>query len=164
MSDQSKSGSPIVHVRPMRPEDLISVIGIAAVVPTAPHWPPSEFSRMLQVIASEPARRGAWVGLAPGAGVQGFAMAIQTAGTAELEAVVTAPEHRRQGIGAALLAAVVAWSRTLGAERLLLEVRASNHDALRLYESRGFQRDGTRPGYYHNPDEDALLLSLLLHG
>ncbi len=156
------SGRPVVHVRPMRPEDLLAVIGIAAVVPTAPHWPPSEFSRMLEVIAREPDRRGAWVGLVLDAGVQGFAIAVQTAGTAELEAVVTAPEHRRKGIGTALLAAVVAWSRSLGAERLLLEARASNGNALRLYEKLGFERDGTRPGYYRNPEEDAVLLSLLL--
>ncbi len=147
----------------MRPEDLIAVIGIAAVVPTAPHWPPSEFSRMLEVIAREPDRRGAWVALAGEAGVQGFAIGSQTAGTAELEAVVTAPEHRRQGIGTALLAAAVAWSRRVGAERLLLEARASNQSALRLYLSRGFERDGTRPGYYRNPQEDAVLLSLLLN-
>ncbi len=154
-----------VWVRPMRAEDLNAVIAIAAVVPTAPHWPPSEFQRMLDVIALKPRRRGAWVaglaGVSTGA-VQGFAMASHAAGTAELEAVVTAPEFRHRGAGAALMQAVIVWSREAGAERLLLEARASNHDALRLYERLGFAVDGIRRGYYHNPDEDAVLLSLAL--
>ena len=146
-----------IAVRAMRGEDLDEVVAIAAVVPTAPHWPPAEFLRMLQVIAEHPERRGAWVA---GDGVRGFAMASCAAGEAQLEAVVTAPEHRRKGIGAALVVEVIGWCRTVGAERLLLEVRASNGNALRLYARHGFRQDGVRRGYYVNPDEDALLLSL----
>ena len=157
-----------ITVRLMREEDLEAVIAIAAGVPTAPHWPPGEFRRMLQVIAEHPGRRGAWVAVAQGMqvpdvpGVRGFAMASHVSGAAELEAVVCAPEHRRKGVGLALLERVVAWSRTVGAERLLLEARASNVDALRLYLRQGFRQDGVRRGYYCNPDEDAVLLSLPL--
>ncbi len=148
-------------VRPMLRQDVTGVIAIAAAVPTAPHWPPIEYDRMLQVIATSPGKRGAWVA-ASGMGVQGFAMATHVAGTAELEAVVTAPAYRRQGIGSALLAAVIAWSGEQGATRLLLEARASNRDALALYARLGFREDGVRRGYYRNPDEDAVLLSLEL--
>ena len=150
----------------MSARDLGAVIAIAAAVPTAPHWPPSEFARMLTVIAEAPLRRGAWVAELVDVvkeeaerRVQGFAMASHTAGTAELEAVVTAPGSRRRGIGAALLAAAAAWGREAGAERLLLEVRASNLDALRLYLRHGFVQDGIRAAYYRNPEEDAVLLS-----
>ncbi len=145
----------------MREADVPEVIAIAAAVPTAPHWPPGEFYRMLQVIAAQPARRGAWVALA-GDAVSGFAMASHIAGTAELEAVVTAAGHRQRGTGGALVACVVEWARALRAERLMLEVRASNESALRLYTRHGFLQDGVRPGYYRNPDEDAILLSLQL--
>ncbi len=149
-------------VRPMLRGDVPGVIAIAAAVPTAPHWPAVEYDRMLHVIALSPGRRGAWVA-ATGEQVQGFAMATHVAGTADLEAVVTAPAHRRRGVGSMLLAAVVAWTAAQGATRLVLEVRASNRDALALYARLGFGEDGVRLGYYRNPDEDAVLLSLSLH-
>lgn len=183
-------------VRPMRPEDLDAVVAIAAVVPTAPHWPPSEFTRMLQRIAQDPQRRGAWVALVDGNAnytpgvlrssaeptcinaaaalpalalfpgelpvVQGFAMASQVAGVAELEALVTAPGYRGRGIGACVLQSVIHWSRSVQATRLQLEVRVSNDSAIRLYRRQGFVEDGVRRGYYRNPDEDAVLFSLAL--
>ena len=156
-------------VRPMTLRDLDAVIAIAAGVPTAPHWPPSEFARMLAVVAEAPRRRGAWVAKLVDASqkdesdaVQGFAMASYAAGTAELEAVVTAPRFRRRGIGSALVTAVAGWSHEIGAERLLLEARVSNREALQLYLRQGFVQDGLRPGYYRNPEEDAVLLSLAL--
>ncbi len=149
---------PVPLVRAMASRDLDAVLAIAAAVPTAPHWPPSEFARMLAVIAEEPRRRGAWV--AGREGVQGFAIAAHAEGAAELEAVVTAPAFRRMGVGSALLEAVAEWGREIGAERLLLEARASNHEALRLYRRHGFVHDGVRLKYYRNPEEDAVLLSL----
>ena len=145
----------------MAERDVAQVLALAAAVPTAPHWPAFEFYRMLQVIADQPERRGAWVWF-DREQVQGFAMASHTATTAELEAVVTASTYRRRGIGRALVDTVVAWARELAAERLLLEVRASNGDALRLYARHGFTQDGVRKGYYCSPEEDAVLLSLAL--
>lgn len=146
-------------VRPMLRGDVPTVIAIAAMVPTAPHWPVTEYERMLKVVAASPAKRGAWVATIGGQ-VHGFAMATHVSGTAELEAVVTAPAYRRQGAGSMLLAVVVAWSAEQGAARLLLEARASNRDALGLYARLGFREDGVRRGYYRNPDEDAVMLSL----
>ncbi len=143
----------------MREYDLPAVLAIAAAVPTAPHWPLAEFSRMLDVIAREPTRRSAWVAR-EGSLVQGFAILSQAAGAAELEAVVTAPEWRRRGIGLQLLMAAISWSRSVGATRLQLEARESNGEALRLYARCGFASDGMRRGYYRNPEEDAVLLSL----
>ena len=155
------SAAPPIAVHALREQHLDAVLAIAAVVPTAPHWPPGEYRRMLQVIAQRPARRGAWVAVADGV-VRGFAMASHLEESAELEAVVTAPGHGRRGIGSALLAQAIAWSQAVGADRLLLEVRSSNEAALRLYARHGFSQDGVRRGYYRNPDEDAMLLSLKL--
>lgn len=39
-----------------------------------------------------------------------------------------------------------------------LEVRPSNEEAIRLYESRGFEVAGRRPHYYHDTGEDALVM------
>ena len=91
-------------------------------------------------------------------------MASHVAGVVELEAVVTAPDSLRQGIGRALTKAVLAWARMLGAERVVLEARVSNAPALGLYARLGFREDGVRRAYYRNPDEDAILFSLFLAG
>ena len=68
-------------------------------------------------------------------------------------------EHRRQGIAAALVAALCAALRTeKNAEVLMLEVRASNEAAIRLYTALGFVEIGRRPNYYFHPKEDAHIL------
>jgi len=50
--------------------------------------------------------------------------------------------------------------RAAGANELLLEARPSNLPALALYGSLGFAQTGLRPGYYADPIEDAILMSL----
>ena len=72
--------------------------------------------------------------------------------------VAVLPRFRGQGIGTRLLQHVLTEARRLGAHRATLEVRASNHGALRLYERMGFSVAATRKHYYSNPVEDALIL------
>jgi [ribosomal protein S18]-alanine N-acetyltransferase len=69
------------------------------------------------------------------------------------------PEMRRQGLGRALLAHVLAEATAMGAPNATLEVRRSNTAAQRLYEASGFVLTAIRPAYYTHPVEDALLLS-----
>lgn len=69
------------------------------------------------------------------------------------------PRHRRRGLARQLLAAALTQARTLGAAIAWLEVRPSNHPARNLYASFGFQEVGTRPRYYNDTQEDALLLT-----
>ena len=69
--------------------------------------------------------------------------------------VAVAPQHRRHGVGRALVAHLLDHARTNGVIKLFLEVRASNEAAIRLYESAGFTRFNVRERYY--PDgEDAV--------
>lgn len=70
------------------------------------------------------------------------------------------PAARRQGLGARLLAEVIATARAAGATRLMLEVRAGNQAAQALYQRAGFMVTGRRKGYYPAPDgrEDACLM------
>lgn len=53
-------------------------------------------------------------------------------------------EHRRRGIGAKLLAAVLEAARAAGLERVGLGVFASNRAAIVLYERHGFAHEGRR--------------------
>ena len=63
---------------------------------------------------------------------------------------------RGQGVGAAILDALLDWSREAGACEIFLDVRPSNDSAIRLYESRGFAEIGRRPRYFRNPVEEAV--------
>jgi ribosomal-protein-alanine N-acetyltransferase len=49
-----------------------------------------------------------------------------------------------------------------GARRLDLDVRAGNAAAIRLYQRAGCREMGRRRGYYHDPEEDAVLMSVIL--
>ncbi len=179
---KSDERPPIATVRAMHGEDTAGVVALAAGEPTAPHWPVTEYRRMLEVIAEAPSWRGAWVLVlssfepalslvhrrnsrsvgAEVAQIAGFAMASHVAGVCELEAVVVAEPWRGRRFGAALVEAAAEWGRGLRASRLDLEVRASNLGARRLYERMGFAVDGVRAGYYRNPEEEAVLMSLRL--
>ena len=70
------------------------------------------------------------------------------------------PSARRRGFGRTLLRHAMALGRAQGATRALLEVRASNAAALRLYAQEGFQQGAVRMRYYTNPVEDAVLMEL----
>jgi ribosomal-protein-alanine N-acetyltransferase len=72
--------------------------------------------------------------------------------------VAVDPSCRRQGVGAALIGAVLEESRRLQAARVHLEVRRSNTPARRLYERFGFTVAAVRRNYYTHPVEDALVL------
>lgn len=53
-----------------------------------------------------------------------------------------APEGRRQKLGKALIAAVIAWAREGSYDRILLDVADDNSPAISLYENCGFKRNG----------------------
>ena len=53
-------------------------------------------------------------------------------------------------------------ARARGVEAVYLEVRESNAAAQRMYAHRGFSRVGRRRRYYRRPEEDALILRLVL--
>jgi ribosomal-protein-alanine N-acetyltransferase len=78
----------------------------------------------------------------------GFALCRAVAGEAELFALGVVEAHRRHGVGALLLAAVVWHAARLGGRVMFLEVAADNTAAQRLYRRAGFAAIGRRPGYY----------------
>ena len=80
----------------------------------------------------------------------------------EVENIVVDSAVRRQGIGAALIRELAVRAKEKGALRFHLEVRASNAPAIALYKKLGFVETTRRPGYYQNPEEDAILFSLAL--
>lgn len=73
--------------------------------------------------------------------------------------IAVLPHHRGQGVGRALLAALIGAAKVGDGALITLEVRPSNAPALALYESLGFLEVGRRRNFYEHPTEDALLLT-----
>jgi [ribosomal protein S18]-alanine N-acetyltransferase len=73
-------------------------------------------------------------------------------------AVIESMRHR--GIARSLVTTALRTGVSQSAHRAVLEVRASNHSAQRLYQGFGFSQTAVRPRYYMNPVEDAVLMEL----
>ena len=101
-------------------------------------------------------------GLASGKGIAGFIVSRMVADEIHVNNVAVRPEFRQRGIGTKLLRFALQKGREAGAQVAFLEVRVGNLAAQALYRSAGFAATGQRLGYYHDPLEDALLMSLSL--
>lgn len=73
--------------------------------------------------------------------------------------IAVAPEYRGRGIGELLLNGLADQALAMNADMLTLEVRQSNIVAQQLYLKYGFRPFGTRPRYYTDNGEDALIMS-----
>lgn len=76
--------------------------------------------------------------------------------------VAVSGARRRLGVADQLLNAMKSRAEQLGLSFLTLEVRASNEPAISLYKKHGFAEVGRRRGYYEEPAEDAILMTLFL--
>jgi ribosomal-protein-alanine N-acetyltransferase len=91
-----------------------------------------------------------------------LACAAVLADNCELRRIAVHPSVRRSGLARDLLRAVIDHARQSGCARIELEVGASNEPALALYHAHGFEVVGRRRGYYREPLDDALLMTLEL--
>ncbi len=99
-----------------------------------------------------------WLIAADGDDVVGYIGSQTVLGESDIMNVAVAPGYRRQGIAEALLLELEEKLRKDGVYSLTLEVRPSNDAAIELYRKLGYLEVGRRPGYYHRPKEDALIL------
>jgi ribosomal-protein-alanine N-acetyltransferase len=65
---------------------------------------------------------------------------------------------RGRGLGELMLVHLIDQAREMGAKRLTLEVRVSNHVAQELYRKYTFKEEGVRKRYYSDDGEDALIM------
>ena len=99
-----------------------------------------------------------WLVCADGDAVLGYVGSQTVMGETDMMNVAVHPDARRQGIARRLILALVEELKQQGSHCLTLEVRASNQNAISLYQKLGFLQIGRRPNYYRNPKEDALIL------
>lgn len=78
---------------------------------------------------------------------------------AHITTIAVAPPYRGRGIGELLLNGLVDQAVSMNADLLTLEVRVTNLVAQQLYLKYGFHPFGTRPRYYTDNGEDALIMS-----
>jgi ribosomal-protein-alanine N-acetyltransferase len=72
--------------------------------------------------------------------------------------LATDPDHRRRGVGRAVLLATLELGRRQKCTLATLEVRKGNAGAIALYRNLGFRSVGVRPGYYAEEREDAIVM------
>ena len=74
--------------------------------------------------------------------------------------VAVTEEFRGRGIGSALIESLKNIALEKGLSFISLEVRRSNNGAIALYKKHGFKQVGERRGFYVNPTEDAIIMTL----
>jgi [ribosomal protein S18]-alanine N-acetyltransferase len=141
-----------MNTRLIEDRDVEDVLEIQWASPEIAQWTAQDYAR---VVAGE---MTGWVA-EEHATVIGFLVARRVLTDLEILNLAVRPDVRRCGVGATLVREALAWGKELRAEKVLLEVRASNLAALHFYERHGFRATGRRPRYYAGPIEDALLLT-----
>lgn len=91
-------------------------------------------------------------------GVIGFAACWFVLDEAQIMILTVDGKWRRRGLGRSLLSHLEQEAVSRKAVGIMLEVRAGNQAARALYEGTGFQVIATRPGYYADTGEDAIIM------
>lgn len=94
--------------------------------------------------------------------IEGYIVLEKVLDEASITDMAVAPASRKKGIATELIGAVIEVAKNDNIEKLFLEVRSTNRDAIKLYERYGFVRTGVRKGYYSCNCENADLYELKL--
>lgn len=155
-----------MNIRPAEPRDIPSLVALERTSDRAAHWSEEHYTQAVraesdiaerlflvaEATSSNPQNETAGV-----ARIVAFLVARHLAPEWELENIVVSADTRRNGIGAKLLAMLMARARETNSTAVFLEVRESNLAGRALYEKAGFRESGRRKSYYNNPLEDAVL-------
>jgi len=106
--------------------------------------------------------RRSYVVMEQAGAVVGYAGVDHGGEVADVMTIAVAPKAQGTGLGQVLMDWLVADARRGGAEHLMLEVRADNVAAQRLYARAGFATLTVRRKYYQPGDIDALIMRLNL--
>ena len=160
------STPPGMLVRPMAAADAAQVLAIyqagldtgqASFETTAPAWEDFDAAKLPahRHVAADPVT-GQVLGWAAASAVSGRCV---YAGVIE-HSVYTHPGHRRRGVGAALLAALIASADQAGIWTIQSGVFPENTASLRLHQRAGFRVVGTREriGRHHGQWRDTVLI------
>lgn len=138
------------RLREMKPDDVPRVLDIERASFPSP-WTPGMFEDELRHPFS-------WhrVATDDGEDLTGFLVARFYGEVWHVMDLAVSPAHRRKGVGGRLLDEFL--EHVPPDEPVVLEVREGNDSALALYRSRGFRASGSRPHYYPDTGEAAVLM------
>lgn len=151
MTDPPMTGPPMtdaVPIRPMTEADLGDVMVLEEDLFAEQAWS----SAMLREELTDADTRWYVVAVDDADRVLGYAGLAAYDHEAHVLTIGTRPDHQRHGIGQTLLSALIGQATRRGVERIVLEVRADNAAAQRLYERNGFVVAGVRRRYYGTTD------------
>jgi [ribosomal protein S18]-alanine N-acetyltransferase len=148
---------PVLKMRRIEDGDVRAILAIQASCREMAQWTERDYERVAR------GEMAGWIAEDEG-GIVGFLVARPLVQETEILNFAVHSEARRRGIGTTLLKEALEWSRSVGAGKVILEVRASNDGALKFYERRGFRSIGRRAKYYTDPVEDALVQGFVFSG
>jgi [ribosomal protein S18]-alanine N-acetyltransferase len=143
-----------VALRPMTTADIPAVLELEHALFGEEAWSRQMLTGELR---QQPASRHYLVAAAAG-GLAGYGGLLAAGGQADVVTLAVAADHWGQGIGSALLTALLAEAARRGCTEVFLEVRTDNQRAQRLYRRYGFAEIGIRKGYYQPSGADALVM------
>jgi [ribosomal protein S18]-alanine N-acetyltransferase len=150
---------PPYFIEPAQGEDVEALAALERRCYTHP-WTPRGFRDALRRDADRGLVLLARAARAAGAerGILGYCVIEAVVDEVHVHNLAVRPESQGHGLGRRLLLLGLAAGVRRGAQRALLEVRASNAIALELYRSMDFVAVARRRNYYAQPTEDALVL------
>lgn len=142
-----------VKIRPMTEADVVQAVIIEREIFSRP-WTEENFRDSLRLentiyIVAEVEETGE---------IAGYCGCYQALDEGNITNVAVKMPMRRKGIASALLEEMLHIGLESGIERLVLEVRVSNKNAIALYEKYGFENAGLRRRFYADPVEDAMIM------
>ena len=114
--------------------------------------------RMLEGELTEQPRSRYYLVADDGGAITGYAGLLVAAAQADVLTLAVATDRWGQGIGSALLEALLAEAVRRDCAEIFLEVRTDNTRAQQLYRRYGFSQIGIRKGYYQPSGADALVM------
>lgn len=147
-----------ITVRDMTLDDVTAVSVLEQKLFPIDAWPLQMF---LDELAQPDTRR--YLVAESADGIVGYAGLMCIEPIADVQTIAVVPDYEGRGIGTTLLTALIDEARRRYAADLLLEVRADNPRAQRLYLRFGFEQIHVRPRYYRD-GVDALIMRLQLTG
>jgi ribosomal-protein-alanine N-acetyltransferase len=157
-------------IRRMVPSDIPDVSQLEKYIFRDP-WPRTAYIQelyfnpnaryfVLEILTEEGNHPGGWLlPLRRPLKIQGYVGMRVEQKEGHVSTLAVHPSWRGRGFGELLLIKVIRQALDMGAERITLEVRVSNHIARQLYKKYGFQEIQRLSNYYRN-GETALLMGV----
>ena len=141
----------VVSLRSMEETDLAEIVRLERSIFPDP-WPRSAFTDLLAddrwrtLIAENDGK------------LIGYACYLAEAGECHLANIAVHADYRRKSVAKQILGHILEVAAENGCEEILLEVRASNQQAISFYRGFGFEELHECPGYYQKPTESAQVM------